>query len=165
MNKDELKEIKKQVKAILKNPIIRLFFPDDSNKKKGSKEWTNLTRTQLETLVIDLIVDEINPELSYLERAKIRGVTKRSFYRTLEQARLNLIRSIFTIMLAGTLKILDSPRLSDFNELSQNFNDLIAINDLENQPMEEKERWIKVYSKMIFEKAQELKTQKALSKK
>lgn len=165
MSQEELKEIKKQVNAILKNPIIKLFFPDDSNKRKGSKEWTNLTRTQLETLVIDLITDEINPKLSYLDRAKIRGVTKRSFYRTLEQARLNLIRAIFTIIIAGNLKILDSPRLSDFNELSQNFNDLITINDLENQSPEEKERWFKVYSKMIFDKAQELKTQTALSKK
>ncbi|MFW9923476.1 MAG: hypothetical protein ACFFDW_09360 [Candidatus Thorarchaeota archaeon] len=164
MNEKELKLIKNQLKETMSNPVIKLFYEnDEKDSNKGSKEWTNLTKTQLETLIIDLIADEINPDIGYLERGKIRGVTKRSFYRTLEQARMNLIRAIFTIMVAGVLNIIDSPRLSDFNNLSQNFVDLITINNLENQSPEEKEKWIKIYTKMIFESVQNLKKQTALA--
>ena len=163
MTKKEIQEIKRQVKVIMSNPIINLFY-SETDTKKGSKEWTNLTKIQLETLIVDLVTDETNPELGYLERGEIRSVTKRSFYRTLEQARLNLIRAMFTIMIAAVLNIIDSPRLSDFNELSQNFLDLITINNLENQTPEEKENWIKIYTKMIFDNVQKLKKQTALSK-
>jgi len=164
MTKSELNEVKRKVKEIMENPIINLFYQKETTGNKGTKEWTNLTKIQLETLVIDIISDEINPELTYLERGDIRGVTKRSFYRTLEQARLNLIRAIFTIMIAAILNIINSPRLSDFNELSQNFLDLITVNNLENQSEEDKEKWIKVYTKMIFDNVQKLKKQSSLSK-
>ena len=165
MPNKEINIIKKRVNETLNNPIIKLFYSGDNKKNtKGSKEWTNLTRIQLETLIVDLITDEINEKLGYFERAKVRNVTKRSFYRTLEQARLNLIRSIFTIMIAGVLNIIDSPRLSDFNSLSQNFLDLITVEKLEDLDSEEKEKWIKIYTKMIFENVQKLKTQTSLSK-
>jgi len=163
MTKKEIQEIKRQVKETMSNPIINLFYPE-TDTIKGSKEWTNLTRIQLETLIVDLVTDEVSPELGYLERGEIRSVTKRSFYRTLEQARLNLIRAMFTIMIAAVLNVIDSPRLSDFNELSQNFLDLITINNLENQTPEEKENWIKIYTKMIFDNVQKLKKQTALNK-
>ncbi|NHK31993.1 MAG: DUF134 domain-containing protein [Asgard group archaeon] len=163
MSRSEIKNIKQRAKEIMNDPIIKLFYPEDKKETKGTKEWTNLTKTQLETLVIDIIADEINSDLSYLERAKIRGITKRSFYGSLEQARLNLIRAIFTIMVAAVLNIIDSPRLADYNELSQNFRDLITINKLEDQSPEEKEKWIKVYTKMIFDNVQRLKKQSALS--
>ncbi len=164
MNKSDIKQIKQQVNNILNNPVIKLFYENNDSSIKGSKVWTNLTKIQLETLVVDIITDEINPDLGYLERGKIRNVTKRAFYRTLEQARLNLIKAIFTLMVAAVLNIIDSPRLSDFNELSQNFLDLITINNLENQSPEEREKWIKVYTKMIFDNVQNLKKQTALSK-
>ncbi|NHJ03388.1 MAG: hypothetical protein EAX90_01070 [Candidatus Heimdallarchaeota archaeon] len=164
MSTKEIKLIQKELKNTLNNPIIKLFYDDLNVGIKGTKEWTNLTKVQLETLIIDLLTDEINPKLGYLERGKVRGVTKRSFYRSLEQARLNLIRSIFTIMIAGVLNIIDSPRLADFNELSQNFVDLISINNLDNQSPEEKDNWIKIYTKMIFDNVQNLKHQTALSK-
>lgn len=163
MSKNEIKSIKQRTKEIMNDPIIKLFYPNDKNQTKGTKEWSNLTKTQLETLVIDIITDEVNSDLSYLERSKIRGVTKRSFYGTLEQARLNLIRAVFTMMIAAVLNIIDSPRLANFNDLSQNFRDLITINKLDSQSPEEKERWIKVYTKMIFENVQKLKKQSALS--
>jgi len=164
MSKKDIQTIKQRVKDTMNNPILNLFYQNNNSSEKGVKEWTNLTKIQLETLVVDIIADEVNPDLTYLERGKIRGVTKRSFYRTLEQARLNLIRAIFTLMIAATLNIIDSPRLANFNELSQNFLDLITINKLENQSFEEKEKWIKIYTKMIFENIQKLKTQTALSK-
>lgn len=166
MSKEDILLIKKRVKATLKEPIIKLFYNEkDKTSSKGKKEWTNLTKVQLETLIVDLIADEINPDLGYKERAEVREVTKRSFYRTLEQARLNLIRAIFTIMIAGILNIIDSPRLADFNELSQNFSDLISVNNIEDQSEEEKDQWIKIYTKMIFDNIQDLKKQTALSKK
>jgi len=164
--KKELLEIRKLVKKAMNNSIIKLFYSKKENAgKKGTKEWTTLTQTQLETLLIDLIADEIDPNLTYEERGQIRGVTKRAFYRTLEQARLNLIRAIFTIMVAATLNIIDSPRLADFNDLSQNFMDLITVSRIENQSPEEKEKWINVYTKMIFDNIQKLKRQSALSKR
>jgi predicted DNA-binding protein (UPF0251 family) len=136
MKDKKLKEISLKVKKIIDKPIINLFYSDEGSKKKGSKTWTTLTRTQLETLLIDIIADSVDQGLKYEDKAKIRNVSKRSFYRTLEQARINLIKAIFTIMVAGTLNIIDSPRLSDFNELSQYFSDLIAVNKIENQSEE-----------------------------
>ncbi|MHA1154664.1 MAG: hypothetical protein ACTSQK_01035 [Candidatus Heimdallarchaeota archaeon] len=164
MSSKEIKLIRERLRETMSNPIINLFYSKEEGSGKGSKEWTNLTKIQLETLIIDIITDEINPNIGYLERGKVRGVTKRSFYRTLEQARLNLIRAMFTIMISGVLNIIDSPRLSDFNALSQNFVDLININNQDNQTPEEKEKWIKLYTKMIFENTQNLKKQTALSK-
>ncbi len=99
MSSKEIKLIRERLRETMSNPIINLFYSKEEESRKGSKEWTNLTKIQLETLVIDIITDEINPNLGYLERGKVRGVTKRSFYRTLEQARLNLIRAMFTIMI------------------------------------------------------------------
>ncbi|HUT82205.1 MAG TPA: hypothetical protein VMZ29_13470 [Candidatus Bathyarchaeia archaeon] len=163
MTKNDIQLIKEKVKVIMNNPIIDLFYSGKEDSPKGSKEWTNLTKTQLETLVIDIVTDEINENLTYLERGEIRGVTKRAFYGTLEQARLNLIRAIFTIMIASVLNIIDSPRLSDFNNLSQNFLDLITVSKLDDQSPEEKEKWINVYTKMIFENVKKLKKQSALS--
>ena len=164
MTNKEILEIRKRVREALKNPVIELFFSKAKTDGKGTKEWINLTKIQLETLIVDLVADEINPNLGYQERAKVRGVTKRAFYRTLEQARLNLIRAIFTIMVAATLNVIDSPRLADFNELAQNFSDLITVNNLEDQSPEEKDKWIKIYTKMIFDNVQKLKNQTALSK-
>ncbi|MBN1328563.1 MAG: hypothetical protein JXA54_03730 [Candidatus Heimdallarchaeota archaeon] len=163
MTKKDIQIIKEKVKEIMNNPMIDLFYHRKKESSKGSKEWTNLTKTQLETLIIDIIADEVNEELTYLEKGEIRAVTKRSFYRTLEQARLNLIRAIFTIMIASVLNIIDSPRLSDFNNLSQNFLDLITVSKLDDQTPEEKEKWINVYTKMIFENVKKLKRQSALS--
>lgn len=164
MSNKEIQLIKKRLQETMSNPIINLFYSKEKKDGKGTKEWTNLTKIQLETLIIDILADEINPNLSYLERGKVRGVTKRAFYRTLEQARLNLIRAMFTIMMSGVLNIIDSPRLSDYNALSQNFVDLISINNQENQTPEEKEKWIKLYTKMIFDNIQNLKKQTALAK-
>jgi len=46
------------------------------------------------------------------------GVSRGSFNRTLAQARRNIIRSIYTVILLGYLGIFEDPRLNPYIEIS-----------------------------------------------
>lgn len=86
-------------------------------------ENSNLTKIQLETILIDFLSeDQTENNLKYEEKAKLRkkgqGVSRGAFNRTLKQARANVIHSIYTIILLGYLGIFDTPKLAGFLELS-----------------------------------------------
>lgn len=80
-----------------------------------------LTRPQLETLLIDLFADEfLGRRLGAEEKASLRlgkKVSRGSFNRTLRQARLNIIKAIYTVLLLGYLGVLSSPELEPYVEL------------------------------------------------
>ena len=80
-----------------------------------------LTGPQLETLLIDLFADEIlGRRLGIEEKASLRlgkKVSRGSFNRTLRQARLNVIKAIYTVLLLGYLGVLASPELEPYVEL------------------------------------------------
>jgi hypothetical protein len=86
-------------------------------------ENSNLTKIQLETILIDFLVeDQTGNYITYEEKAKLRkkeqGVSRGAFNRTLKQARANVIHSIYTIILLGYLGIFDTPKLAGFLELA-----------------------------------------------
>ena len=93
---------------------------DDPIVKKIAKN-SNLTRTQLETLLIDILAENISGKaLKYDEKARLRlsAVSRGSFNRTLKQARLNVIQSIYTIILLGYLGVFEDTRLDPYLEVA-----------------------------------------------
>lgn len=86
-------------------------------------ENSNLTKIQLETLLIDVLASNIaRKSLNTDEKAKLRllkeGVSRGSFNRTLKQARRNVIESIYTILLLGYLGVFESTQLDPFLEVA-----------------------------------------------
>lgn len=98
------KSIQNVIKSIERDPILKILL-----------ENSHLTKIQLETFLID-ILSKYNQENRIKSEEKtyfrIKGkVSRGSFNRTLKQAKKNIIRSIYTILLLGYLKIADSTTL------------------------------------------------------
>ncbi|MCJ7574261.1 hypothetical protein MUO93_08370 [Candidatus Bathyarchaeota archaeon] len=88
---------------------------------------SNLTRTQFETLIIDLLTDILSDKkLSFYEKSLFRKekVSRGSFSRTLAQARSSVISSIFTIVLLSYIGVLDKP-FEEYQELAEKLRDYI----------------------------------------
>ncbi len=82
---------------------------------------SNLTKTQLETLLIDVLAENISGKLlKYDEKARLRlsAVSRGAFNRTLRQARWNVIQSIYTILLLGYLGVFEDTRLDLYLEVA-----------------------------------------------
>jgi len=84
---------------------------------------SNLTETQIETFLIDILAEKIaEKKVLYQEKAKLRllksGVSRGAFNRTLRQARNNIIKAIYTVILLGYLGILEGPQLQPYMELA-----------------------------------------------
>jgi hypothetical protein len=105
-------EIQKWLMSLNKDPIFKILLKN-----------SNLTKVQTETLLIDILAEKISDKkIVYDEKAKLRlvksGVSRGSFNRTLAQARRNVIRSIYTVILLGYLGIFDDSRLNPYIEIS-----------------------------------------------
>jgi len=86
-------------------------------------QHSTLTRTQFETVLISLLGQELSGKpLPSKERVALRptrpGLTRGAFNRTLAQARGNIVKSIYTLILLGYVGLLDSPELTPFLELA-----------------------------------------------
>ncbi len=95
-------------------------YLDDSFAKILAKN-SNLTRTQLETLLIDILAEKMaGKTLKYEEKAEMRllAVTRGAFNRTLRQARKNIIRSIYTVLLLGYLGVFEDTSLTPYLEIA-----------------------------------------------
>ncbi|MEM2341747.1 MAG: hypothetical protein QXI67_03810 [Candidatus Bathyarchaeia archaeon] len=120
-------------------PIKRAIILKDSTIKELVQNWlinlnkdpifkillknSNLTKVQAETFLIDILAEKISDKkIVYEDKAKLRliksGVSRGSFNRTLAQARRNIIRSIYTILLLGYLGIFEDSRLNPYIEIS-----------------------------------------------
>jgi hypothetical protein len=94
----------------LDDPIVKILT-------KNSR----LTKTQLETFLIDALAENLaEKSLRYEEKAKLRllrtGVSRGAFNRTLKQARRNIIQSVYTILLLGYLGVFEDTRLDPYLE-------------------------------------------------
>lgn len=95
---------------------------DDPIAKILSKS-SNLTKIQLETLLIDILAENIaGKSLKYDEKARLRllkeEISRGAFNRTLKQAKKNVIKSIYTIILLGYLGIFESTQLDPYIEVA-----------------------------------------------
>ena len=84
---------------------------------------SHLTHTQLETLLIDVLAETLaNKPLKYDEKARLRltkaKLTRGAFNRTLRQAKENVTKSIFTVLLLGYLGIFDTTTLDPYIEIA-----------------------------------------------
>ena len=94
MSFESLKEdVRRWLLGIFRDPIVETLLKN-----------SQLTKTQLETLLIDILAEKISGKrIVYEDKAKMRlirsGVSRGAFNRTLAQARINVIRSIYTVIL------------------------------------------------------------------
>lgn len=95
-------------------------YLDDSFVKILAKN-SNLTGIQLETLLIDILAEKMaGKRLKYEEKAEMRplAVTRGAFNRTLRQARKNIIRSIYAVLLLGYLGVFEDTSLTPYLEIA-----------------------------------------------
>jgi len=130
-----LEEVQNWIKSINEDPILKILL-----------ENSNLTKIQLETFLIEILSkyfcqDKIKPEKKASLRLKGK-ISRGSFNRTLKQAKMNIIRSIYTILLLGYLKIADSSTLlSRCFEVSGRLRDYV---ELHQEMLTEDEEKLKV---------------------
>ena len=90
---------------------------------KTLAKHSNLTKIQLETLLIDILAENLaSKQLKYEEKAKLRQtkatISRGSFNRTLRQAKENVIQSIYTILLLGYFGVLENASLTPYLDLA-----------------------------------------------
>jgi len=92
---------------------------------------SNLTKKQLETLLIDFLATSFTGKpLKNEEKARLRlskaEISRGAFNRTLKQARENVIQSIYTIILLGYLGMFDSARLDPYLEAASKLQHYVS---------------------------------------
>lgn len=87
------------------------------------QKTSNLTKVQLETLLIDVLAENYTDKpLNYDKKGELRltkaAVSRGSFNRTLAQAKRNVTESIYTILLLGYLGVIQSSSLAPYLEVA-----------------------------------------------
>ena len=103
----------------LNDPIVKILSKNNQ-----------LTRTQLETLLIDILAENISgKQLKYDEKARLRltkaKISRGSFNRTLRQSKENVIKSIYTVLLLGYLGIFESTTLDPYLEIANKLGEYV----------------------------------------
>jgi hypothetical protein len=103
----------------LNDPIVKILAKN-----------SQLTKTQLETLLIDILAENISgKQLKYDEKAKLRltksKISRGSFNRTLAQSKENVIKSIYTVLLLGYLGVFESSTLDPYLEIANKLRDYV----------------------------------------
>jgi hypothetical protein len=157
------------VKESVQNWLIR--STNDPIVKILSKN-SNLTKTQLESLLIDFLATNIaGKTLNNEEKAKLRlskaEISRGAFNRTLKQARKNVIQSMYTILLLGYLGIFNNIRLDSYLEAASKLQDYVsAYKDIlsNNQLAEEQLRIVNMLRKELESSFEHLSGTDALSR-
>ena len=103
----------------LNDPIVKILAKN-----------SQLTRTQLETLLIDVLAENLSgKQLKYDEKARLRltkaKISRGSFNRTLKQSKENVIKSIYTVLLLGYLGIFESTTLDPYLEIANKLKEYV----------------------------------------
>ena len=96
---------------------------------------SNLTKIQLETLLIDVFIEDVaGIKLGYEEKTNMRiskkKISRGAFNRTLSQGKRNVNNAINTVILLGYLKILETPKISPFIEIANRLNEYMKAYNL-----------------------------------
>ncbi|MEM2917014.1 MAG: hypothetical protein QXN63_01485 [Candidatus Bathyarchaeia archaeon] len=132
----------------LNDPIVKILAKN-----------SNLTKTQLETLLIDILAENFAEKiLTCEEKAKLRltrpKLTRGAYNRTLRQAQKNVIQSLYTIFLLGYLGVFNSTKLDSYIETANKLQRYVtAYKDIQTQQGDKNE-----YLKVINMLRQELET-------
>ncbi|MEM2147571.1 MAG: hypothetical protein QXJ94_03075 [Candidatus Bathyarchaeia archaeon] len=129
------------LKKSFEDPIVKILAKN-----------SHLTKTQLETLLIDILSDNLSgKKLKYDEKAKLRltkaKISRGAFNRTLKQAQENVIKSIYTVLLLGYLGIFESTTLDPYIEAANKLQQYIEAH--QNMPdtaerLEEQVKFLKM---------------------
>ncbi len=100
-------------------------------------ENSSLTEVQLETLLIDLVVeDRLDKHISYNDKAMVRtrsgknsGVSRGAFNRTLSQARRNVTRCLYSMLLLAYLDLFDMTIFRPFEEVASKIGTYRTVRD------------------------------------
>jgi len=115
-------------------------------------KYSSLTRTQFETLVIDLLTDVISDKrLTYSEKTLFRTskVSRASFSRTLSQARRNVVSSIYTIILLSYIGVFDARPFEEYQTLAEKLREYLGI--LENSDPNQSKALLKTIETELME--------------
>lgn len=127
-NKKAVKTLTSGAKQVLKEPILKML-----------QEGSTLSSAQLETLLIDLVVeDNLGTHITYEDKASYRsksgtrshGVSRGAFNRTLTQARRNVTRCLYTMLLLAYLGLFDSTVFRPFEVVATRIGDYRRIRDI-----------------------------------
>jgi hypothetical protein len=116
----KLKEtVQTWLKSAIDDPMVKIL-------SKGS----HLTKTQLETLLIDVLSENVSGQtLKYDQKARFRltkgKISRGAFNRTLRQARENVTRAIYTVLLLGYLGIFESTTLDAYLEVANKLQEYV----------------------------------------
>lgn len=135
-------------------------------------ENSHLTKTQLETLLIDVLAENLaDKSLKYEEKAKLRlleaGISRGAFNRTLKQARRNAIQSVYTVLLLGYLGIFEDTRLDPYLEAANKLQAYMnAYREIPNDTNVKNEhlRIMKMLREELEASLEQLSNTKSLSK-
>lgn len=152
-------KVKEWLKRILQDPLVNVLLKNSS-----------LTEIQFETVLIDILAEEIaQSKLSYEMKRFMRvnksDVSKGSYNRSLRQARKNIRRSVSTLLLLGYLDLVDTPNLLPFIDLSKNlekYKELYRMNWKASKVEKDQRSQNRLleYKKMIQEGLEKLSTLK-----
>jgi hypothetical protein len=125
--RDTVKQLADGAQRVLQEPIMKALL-----------NQSTLTKVQLETLLIDLVVeDEHGSHIPYDEKASFRskrkgrtGVSRGAFNRTLGQARRNVTRCLYTMLLLAYLGLFDFTLFRPFEEIATRIGDYRKIRDV-----------------------------------
>ena len=112
-------EYQKIIQKTFKDPLTDILLNN-----------SNLTRTQFETLVIDMLMDIISDvKLSFDEKTLFRtkNVSRGSFSRSLSQARKNVISGIFTTVLLSYIGVFDARPFDEYYVLAEKLKEYSAL--------------------------------------
>jgi hypothetical protein len=132
----------------LSDPIVQILAKN-----------SQLTKTQLETLLIDILAENISgKQLKYDDKAALRltraKISRGSFNRTLKQSKENVIKSIYTVLLLGYLGVFESTTLDPYLEIANKLKEYSEA----HQDMPNKEEELKDHLKLIEIIREELET-------
>ncbi|HIE19394.1 TPA: hypothetical protein EYP75_06670 [Candidatus Bathyarchaeota archaeon] len=141
--------MRRWLSGIFRDPIVEILLKN-----------SQLTKTQLETLLIDILAEKISGKrIVYEAKAQMRlikpGVSRGSFNRTLAQARNNTIKSIYTLILLGYLGILDTPNIDPYIEIANRIRDYMEA----YRNLWQKEKQSKEYLRVLQMLQQELRNE------
>ena len=127
-NRKAIRSLTSGTKQVLKEPILKML-----------QEGSTLSLAQLETLLIDLVVeDNLGSHITYEDKASYRsrtgsrssGVSRGAFNRTLNQARRNVTRCLYTMLLLAYLGLFDSTVFRPFEVVATRIGDYRRIRDI-----------------------------------
>jgi hypothetical protein len=107
--------------------IIQKAFQDPITDLLLKK--SNLTKTQFETIMIDLLIDVMSDEkIPFKEKTLFRAkkVSRGSFSRTLGQGRKRVISSIFTIVLLSYVGVFDAKPFAEYENLTEKLREYLT---------------------------------------